>query len=368
MLGQTSSGPLSPGGHAVDFWARNGAAPLDLAHPTTHYAWTVVAGDAAVAVGDAGSLDAPLPSDAGLLVLGSLNAGQTFTSMVGSVQLLGSDQPLSSVSESAGVTGSGTITGPASLGASTLRFGKIPDPLDATRQVFYMAAKASDGVTFAHLGRVEMVLETAAAAMQKSGVTYWIASELYLPAVRWNGGDGTLLDIHNSTPPSTVYGPLALGFQTGAIFPNPGVYVNFASSTQSDPSQPGFNETDTYPWGSDNAGFPASPGDYEIAQTFGPFPRDQWVKVVFKYRGDPTGTTGLVQAWLTYGGTTTTIVDLSGITLGTAPQGYPTDYLKCGLDDYALGGGANGTWELRRSIYLFEDNGNTAADILAAMD
>jgi hypothetical protein len=103
-------------------------------------------------------------------LLASVNAAQTFALMGQSyVQLLGGQMLLSSVPEAGGVSGSGTIVGPSTLGASSMRFGKITDPLDSTRQVFYHAAMASDPVTFGHLGRVEIGLDTVAGAMQKSG-------------------------------------------------------------------------------------------------------------------------------------------------------------------------------------------------------
>jgi hypothetical protein len=89
--------------------------------------------------------------------------------------------------------------------------------------------------------------------------------------------------------------------------------------------------------------------------------------MVAKYRGDPTGTTGLLQVWMQVGGVTTQIVNLSNIQLGTAPQGYPTDYLKSGLDNEETGGGANGVYELRYSVGIAADTGQTAAQMLAAM-
>jgi hypothetical protein len=138
-------------------------------------------------------------------------------------------------------------------------------------------------------------------------------------------------------------------------------------STQSDPSLPGWNESVFYPWASDNPGFPGNPVTLGLTQTFGAYPTDQWVKWVFKYRGDPTGTTGMLQAWITYGGNTYQILNLNGIQLGTAPQGYPTDYVKFAFDQYGDGGGANGRWALLRSGYLFQDNGNTEPEIRALM-
>jgi hypothetical protein len=294
------------------------------------------------------------------------------------VQLLGGQTSLAAVPESGGLTGSGTITGPSTLGASTMRFGKITDPLDPSRTVFYHAAKASDPVTYGHLGRVEIGLDAVAGAMQKTGVTYWAASEIYIPSARIaNGGDGTIIQVHNSYPPSTVTGPWLLGMNPGAIFPNRGLYFERIWSTQSNPGLSGYNINQTYPFASDNASWAASATTDNVSQNWpalapglaaGAWPRDQWVKVVVKYRGDPVGNTGILQVWMTANGVTTQIVNETNVQLGTndAPAGYPTDYIKSGLDDLT-GGGANGVWELRRSVYLYKDNGNTEPQIRALM-
>jgi hypothetical protein len=225
---------------------------------------------------------------------------------------------------------------------------------------------------------VEIGLDAVAGAMQKTGVTYWAASEIYIPASRIaNGGDGTIIQVHNSYPPSTVTGPWLLGMNPGAIFPTRGLYFERIWSTQSNPGLSGYNINQAYPFASDNASWPAMLSTDYFAQNWpalapslaaAAWPRDQWVKVVVKYRGDPIGKTGLLQVWTTANGITTQIVNETNVQIGTndAPAGYPTDYIKSGLDDLT-GGGANGVWELRRSIYLYKDNGNTEPQIRALM-
>ena len=297
--------------------------------------------------------------------LGSISAAQPFTSMTGHyVQLLGSSKPLTQVSETSGITGEGTITGPH--GPSAMRFGKIADPLNTKRTVFYMAAKRTDGMTHSHLGRVEMGINQRTGAMQKKGVTYWMSTEMLMSPSRFAAGNGNLLQVHNSTPTSDVFGPFAVAFQT-RVFPNRGATVVRAWSSQSSPKLPGFNAQVTYPWTSNNAGFPGNPVTGNITQTFGAYPVGQWVKFVCKYRGDPYGHSGLLQIWLTTGVETTPIVNLSDKRIGTAPQGFASDYVKTGLDDFSLGGGADGVWELRRSLSLYQDNGNTEPQIRALM-
>ena len=234
-----------------------------------------------------------------------------------------------------------------------MRFGRIVGPVDSSRKCFFMAAKFSDGQTYNHYGRVEYILN---AALQKSGVTYWIVTEMFLPSSRFvNGGTGTLMQIHNSTPPSTVFGPFQIGYFVG-IFPNPGVGINRAWSTQSDPSLPGFNDNEFYPWITDNPGFPGNPITDGVTMTYGAYPTGKWVKYATRYRGDPTGTGGILQSWMLVDGIKTQIANLTNIQLGTAPQGFPTDYLKDGLDDEVVGGGSVGVWELRRGTKIYLDN------------
>ena len=299
------------------------------------------------------------------ILLGSISAEQPFSSMTGHyLQMLGGSRRLTQVSESSGVAGVGEITGP--MGPSTLRFGKIDDPLNAKRKVFYFAAKRTDGVTFSHPGRVEIGIDQRAGAIQKKNVTYWMSTEVLIGESRFAGGNGNLMQVHNSTPLADVFGPFSITLVQG-VFPNRGVAVVRAASTQPIPSMPGFNQRVTYPWISNNPGFAGNPVTDNVTQTFGPYPIGQWVKYVCKYRGDPDGTTGLLQAWLTANGATTQIVNLNNIQIGTAALGFPTDYLKGGLDDYRLGGGIAGTWELRRSLSLYLDNGNTEPQIRALM-
>src|SRR5207237_1362209 len=147
------------------------------------------------------------------------------------------------------------------------------------RQVFYHAAKYSDGQTYYHYGRVDITGGTKN-TMEKTGSTYWIAFENYVPSAALSGAAANFLDIHNSTPPSTVFGPFSLTYTVG-VFPNPGVGVISAWSNQSDPSLPGYNDNEFYPWVSNNAGFPGNAVTLGQTQTYGAYPIDQWVKWVF---------------------------------------------------------------------------------------
>jgi hypothetical protein len=387
VLGATSGQALAPGVHTVDYYVDTGSG-IDLANPTASYSWTVEASTTTPASTAAAPVPAPAAtaattpsgsSSGSPMLLAGVNAGQSFASMGNNyVQMLGGQMLLSAVSETSGVSGSGAITGPSTLGASSMRFGKIADPLNSSRAVFYHAASANDPVTYGHLGRVEIGLDAVAGAMQKTGVTYWAASELYIPSSRIsNGGDGTILQVHNSYPASTVTGPWLLGMNPGAIFPNRGLYFERIWSTQSNPGNSGYNINGFYPFASDNATWPATASTDNFAQNWpalapglaaAAWPTDQWVKLVVKYRGDPVGTTGILQVWMTANGVTTQIVNEVNVQIGTndAPAGYPTDYIKSGLDDLT-GGGANGVWELRRSVYLYQDNGNTEPQIRALL-
>jgi hypothetical protein len=364
VLGANPGNPLAPGAHTVDYYADTGSG-FDVAKPTASYSWTVADATTPPVTGGGTAAATTTPSSssssASPLLLASINAGQPFASMGNhSVQALGRSHAITTVSETTGIQGADAITGPSTLGASRMRFGKIPDPLNPSRQVFYHAAKYNDGQTFFHYGRVDIQFDSVAGAIQKSGLTYWIAFEHYIPSSVLSGAAANFMDIHNSTPPSTVFGPFALmADSSGRIYPNAGVMVNTAWSSQSDPSQAGYNDNERYPWASNNAG--------NSGQTFGAYPTDQWVKWVFKYRGDPTGGTGSLQGWMTYGGNTHLVVNMSGVNLGTTPQGYPTDYLKLGFDQYGDGGGTSGRWILLRSGYLFQDNGNTEPQIIALM-
>lgn len=360
--------PALPNGLTLNTDGTVTGSPLTVAGDT---AFQIKVTDAAGATGTI-TVHMTITTASGVQWLASISAGQSFASMQNNyLQMLGGQRLLSSVSETTGVTGSNTIVGPA--GATNIRFGKIVDPTNAARKCFLLAANVSDGETYDHLGRVELGLDAVAAAVNKTTDVYWSADEFYIPASRVaNGGNGTIIQIHNSYPPSTVTGPWELGIQHGDVFPNTSVFLAAIASRQSNPSLANYENNEYYPWTSDNPGFPANAITLGAGpQTFGAFPYNKWVKLVTRYRGDPVGSTGIMQAWITVDGVTTQICNLTGIQIGTndAPAGYPTDYKKSGLDDLT-GGGSAGVWELRGFSGLAKESANPGlgyADYLAAI-
>lgn len=283
-----------------------------------------------------------------------------------------------------GITAAGTVTCPTSLsagGTTTLRFGLIPDPANSARKVFFMGTRTADGTTFDHQGRVEIGLSETVAALNKSGTTYWLTSEIYIPTVRWNNGGGgaTITQIHNSNQYSVATGPaLWVMDNTSEVFPNPGMLL---SRIQQPINNSGHSYTETYPFASNNSGFGPNSVTDGLVMPNVTFPLNTWVQLIMKYRGDPTGTTGLLAAWWSIGGVITQLMSETNITIGTNDTttsgvedgtvytgGTPVpDYVKTGLDDFELGGGTAGVWELRRSMGLYQDNGNTVQQIQAAM-
>ena len=279
--------------------------------------------------------------------LASIHAQQAFATMKGHVQVLGGSRPLKAIPEK-GVEGIGLIRD------STMRFGRIADPLNPKRQVIYSAIRNTDPQTFYHW-RAEVVPEGA--PLVKSGVTYWIAVEILVPAARYKAGAGNILQVHNSTPGATVGGPLGLIFTpAGYAMPKAGLAVVSTVSTQPIDKLPGHNQKTTYHWFSDNPGF--------LNSTAGNYPVDTWVKWVFRYRGDPFGITGLLQAWMNG----VQVVNATGISIGTAPLGFPTDYVKSGVDDWQKTGGGDGIWQMMRSLQVLEDKGYSHDQVAALLN
>ncbi len=349
-----AKGALGVGAHEVDYYVDRGAG-ITAAAPDVSYSWSVVGGDAGSTADGESPVDGSPP---GVTPLVLISASDSFSSMAGSVQLLGGEQPLASVSETTGITGSGAITGP--MGPSTLRFGKIADPVTPSRSVFYFASKTSDGVTFNHLGRVEIV---PAGFLDKSGTTYWIAQEMYVPAGRLiDGGAGALLSIHQPDSPNPATGPFELDVMDTSLFSpyGPGADVAFErNAVIGSTAQPDAG----YPWASN---VPA--GSYGLtSQTAMDWPTDQWVTFVAEYRGDPVGTTGTLNCWLVVKGVTTQIVSRPNLQIGIATAtALGGDYLKFGIGN--LGSGSvNGVWELRRSGGIWIDAGYTVQQIIASM-
>lgn len=361
VLGATAAQVLAAGAHEVDFYL----SPTQ-ATPTIKYNWVV---SGTVVTPPPVIIPPPVTGGGAPILMTSLNAQTPFAQDGAAyVQILGGSQNLVNVSETAGITGScGSITGPN--GPTNMRFGKIADPVTPTRQVFFYAAMACDGVTYDHLGRVETGPDDNAGAMADN-VAYWVANEVYVPANTMAQGDQTFWQIHNSYAPSIVFGPVSLMGQGGDIYPNVGATIATAWSTQSDPSKPGYNSQGFYPWGSNNPGFPAVAANYNTVQTFGNYPTGTWVKTVCEFKTAPTTQTGFVYCWLTTAaGVTTQIVNVSNIQLGTdgAANGSPNYYAKMGIDAFSTGGGTTGAWELHRSFYIYKDNGNTEPQIRALM-
>jgi hypothetical protein len=287
------------------------------------------------------------PAKPAIPTLASIHAQQPLAGMKGHVQLLGGSRALKAIPEK-GVEGVGLIRD------SALRFGRIADPLNPQRQVLYTAIRNTDPQTYFHW-RVEVVPEGA--PLVKSGVTYWIAVEVLVPAARHKAGAGNILQVHNSTPGATAGGPFGLIYiPAGYATPKAGLAVVSTVSSQPIAKLPGHNQKTDYHWFSDNPGF--------LNSTAGAYPFDAWVKWVFRYRGDPFGNTGLLQAWMNG----VQVVNATGITIGTAPMGFPTDYVKSGVDDWQKTAGGDGIWQMMRSLHVLEDKGYSVEQVMALLN
>lgn len=267
----------------------------------------------------------------------SINAKDPFNTMNGYLQLLGGSQNLATVNETTGIVGTGTIIIAGS--PSAMRFGKINDPLDATRKVFVGASKNTDPATFGHVGRCEVGPSTGVASLNKSGTTYWFAYELNVTSSKFAAGAGNLFQIHQSDPTVDPFGPFALAFyNAGRVATNACVAIVYA------PGSDAF----IFPYYSNN-GFTTGTG-----VLVGNYPVDTNVKWVFKYRGDPIGNTGLLQAWMNG----LLVVSLNNIRIGLNTPNYPNDYPKFLYDDFVSGGGSAGAYALARSWHMVLDNGS----------
>lgn len=303
------------------------------------------------------------------LPLVTINAGQTVASMSNiSLQALGGDGPLSNFLVSAGSSGatvtpqgwtySGTIQSPPAGVGNTLRFGVINDPAPGMggRPVFYCAGRGSDPVTFGapHIRTQLSFDQTSAGYAAKSGITYWYTLEHYLPALRWSGSTGIIWDVHNTNAASVSTGPWeSVWSPAGDVFPNANVFASFVQQAV----VPGpFDEF--YPWASDNS-WSGTTSSFGQSWTSWPYPQNTWVKFLVKYRGDPTGNTGIFQKWIGVGNTWIQVVNLTNLRIGTNDPSTPGDYLKAGWD--SLAAQANGEWGLTRSVGFYQDNGNTPA-------
>jgi len=313
--------------------------------PSTTYSITVT--DAVGAV-SAKTFTATVASATSIPSLVFLSAGQSFSAMSGYVQRLGGSSSLSSTSESTGITGTGTIAG-TPIGTTNMRFGKVPDPADASRTVFMMAGKNTDPPTFGHLGRVEFggfATTGDLALMTKTG-TYWVDFEIYLPSSRFAAGAGNLFQIHQSDSAVDSFGPWALGFSPANRVVNPGNACVYVVTNW------GTTEHLSYPYISDNPGYPNA--------GLTSWPIDTWVRITAKYKGSPTSANGSLEVWAN----NTKIVNSQGIQIGVDTPSAPWDYPKGGYDDSTLGGGAAGTWQLMRHQRLVLDAGYTLDQIRA---
>jgi hypothetical protein len=314
--------------------------------------YTVIVTDAVAASANSTFTARTDSASSTVTTMASISAANTFASSDGYVQLLGTSYTLSGINESTGITGTGTIVIPG--GASTMRFGKVIDPLNASRSVFSCAAKVSDGTTFGHYGRVEIGLNQTASAISKTG-TYWFAFENYISATRWASGNGIIFQIHNSDPTSVHAGPITIEISNaGAVFTNKCVLIDVYAFTDA------VTGEERYPWCSNNPGFGASSTTIGQSMTYGTYAIDAWHKWVIKYTGsNGGGSSGYLGVWLDG----VQILNLTSLSIGTATPGYPSDYPKCGMDDNPSGGGANGAYMLVRSLHSVLDAGYTYAQI-----
>lgn len=318
-----------------------------------------------------------------------INANETLAAIAShpegnwSVQMLGTSYGVAGISESTGVTGSSAITGPSTVGPSTKRFARVPDPITPAENMFYFASNSSDPTTANHRNRVELTCG-GAPGLAKTG-SYWFKVRKYTPTVRFNQTSGIALQVHHSYAPSPATGPFEIAYNnSGGIWPpGPCVTASCYWSSQDDPSVGGFNDNQWYPYISDSSavggvsyasGIPTGGTPYgkygptalggtpltdpSLPTVNGPadsraFPLNVWNDWIVFYKGDPSGHTGIFKVWLNG----VLVVNLSGINIGIPSHpGATTDYVKVGLD--SAGGftnGLTGAWEGMKYLYVVND-------------
>lgn len=259
---------------------------------------------------------------AGLVIVqDSINAGQTFVSMGGNVQLIGTYPTLKTVPES-GINGRGTVLG------SPLRFGRVKDPTGANRMVFRHALKSTDPDTAGSVRRVDILLSNG--GVPKDTI-YWSAMELYIPDNTYKANDNSSL--------ATIH------IGANCCSGNWGLQLNRGV----------FQIVKT--WDS---------GSGERSQWFTPAqpPADEWLKIVVQWKANATGANGaFLNVW----------INGKQVLADTGPNTVPGggDYVKFGYYNWTISNGGDTSRPERevfwRSYYLVKDSGYTLDQVAALL-
>lgn len=265
---------------------------------------------------------APVPPSS-VVVQGSVTATTPMAQMTGgNIQLLGTYPALPTVPET-GINGVGNVLG------SPLRFGKVPDPTGANRQVFRYALSINDPDTAGPVKRVDTI--PPGSTIQKDTI-YWSAMEVYIPSnTFYANDDSTFSDVHVGA--NCCSGNWALQLNKGL-----------------------FKISKT--WNS---------GSGEQSQFFTPTqqpPADQWLKIIVQWKANATGANGaFLNVW----------INGAQVLADTGPNTVPGggDYAKFGYYNWTISNGGDtsrpGREVFWRSYYLVKDAGYTLNQIVALL-
>ena len=62
------------------------------------------------------------------------------------------------------------------------------------------------------------------------------------------------------------------------------------------------------------------------------------------------------------------VVNTTGITVGTAPLGFPADHVKSGVGDWQKTTGGEGIWPMMRSLHVVEDKDSSHEQRVALLN
>ena len=62
------------------------------------------------------------------------------------------------------------------------------------------------------------------------------------------------------------------------------------------------------------------------------------------------------------------VVNTTGITVGTAPLGFPADHVKSGVGDWQKTAGGEGIGQMMRSLHVVEDKGYSHEQVVALLN
>lgn len=265
----------------------------------------------------------PAPPPVGAVpVQGSISAAQSFASMGGNIQLLGTYPSLNTVPET-GINGVGNVLG------SPLRFGKVPDPTGSGRTVLRYALSINDPDTAGTVKRVDTVAPNG--SILKDTI-YWAVMEVFIPANTYFAND------------SSVFSDIHIG--ANCCSGNWGLQLNKGV----------FQIAKTWDSGS---------GEQSTWTTVSPQPpADKWLKIIVQWKANATGANGaFIKAWV------------NGVQVynDTGPNTVPGggDYAKFGYYNYTISNGGDTSRPERevfwRSYYLVKDAGYTLAQVTALL-